>query len=217
MFCHSCNLLNVVSPHNCRFQLTYQQSPYGRDANEHPLVFSVGGGRRGGWRRGWNKRRWLSAWDPLSRDPVSRVFSVAPSGPAAPALQIFCAFRHQRGMLPPFRLRRVVCVRNVAVGNVRVYSTHNHGFSHNHINSGDSHSLEHSVVHAHSRTSAGPVSALDPSAFGSASDACKDLVLKRDYESFLTSKFYPNHTQDGFYALKAFYVYTISLLFLLQS
>ncbi|KAF9649422.1 hypothetical protein BDM02DRAFT_3268747 [Thelephora ganbajun] len=40
----------------------------------------------------------------------------------------------------------------------------------------------------------------------SASATCQDLVLKRDYESFLTSKFFPNNSQDGFFALKAFYI-----------
>jgi hypothetical protein len=35
---------------------------------------------------------------------------------------------------------------------------------------------------------------------------CKDFVRKHDYESFLTSQFYPKETQGGYFALKAFYV-----------
>jgi hypothetical protein len=35
---------------------------------------------------------------------------------------------------------------------------------------------------------------------------CKDLVRKHDYESFLTSQFYPKEMQGGYFALKAFYV-----------
>jgi len=64
-------------------------------------------------------------------------------------------------------------------------------------------------VHAHSEASTGPVPThppLDPAASRTASEACQNLVFKRDYESFLTSKFYPNNAQDGFFALKAFYV-----------
>lgn len=41
---------------------------------------------------------------------------------------------------------------------------------------------------------------------------CRDLVRSRDYESFLTSHFYPKHLQDGYFALKAFYVHTSTLL-----
>jgi hypothetical protein len=35
---------------------------------------------------------------------------------------------------------------------------------------------------------------------------CKDFVRKHDYESFLTSQFYPKELQSGYFALKAFYV-----------
>lgn len=35
---------------------------------------------------------------------------------------------------------------------------------------------------------------------------CKDLVQKHDYESFLTSPFYPREMQSGYFALKAFSV-----------
>ena len=70
-------------------------------------------------------------------------------------------------------------------------------------------------MHVQSGISTGPVPVsppLDPTVSGSASESCKSLVLKRDYESFLTSKFYPTAAQDGFFALKAFYVYTLPLL-----
>ncbi|OBZ71377.1 NADH dehydrogenase (ubiquinone) complex I, assembly factor 6 [Grifola frondosa] len=40
----------------------------------------------------------------------------------------------------------------------------------------------------------------DPSAY------CRDLVRKRDYESFLTSQFYPTELRDAFFALRAFYI-----------
>ena len=47
-----------------------------------------------------------------------------------------------------------------------------------------------------------------PDAKGTADPAgyCKDLVRKHDYESFLTSPFYPREMQSGYFALKAFYV-----------
>ncbi|KAF7985495.1 hypothetical protein HWV62_3693 [Athelia sp. TMB] len=47
-----------------------------------------------------------------------------------------------------------------------------------------------------------------PEAAGSADPAayCRDLVQKHDYESFLTSHFYPREVQGGYFALKAFYV-----------
>ncbi|KAF9220959.1 hypothetical protein BS17DRAFT_292885 [Gyrodon lividus] len=35
---------------------------------------------------------------------------------------------------------------------------------------------------------------------------CKDLVLKHDYEGYLTSRFYPRQYQSGYYALRAFYI-----------
>ena len=78
----------------------------------------------------------------------------------------------------------------------------------------------HSHPHPHEhypppRTSTGPAPVpppLDASVSGSASESCRNLVFKRDYESFLTSKFYPRDTQDGFFALKAFYVYTFPSL-----
>ncbi|KAI0761935.1 isoprenoid synthase domain-containing protein [Trametes elegans] len=35
---------------------------------------------------------------------------------------------------------------------------------------------------------------------------CRDLVRKRDYESYLIGSFYPRHTQGAFFALRAFYV-----------
>ncbi|KAI0632127.1 isoprenoid synthase domain-containing protein [Trametes polyzona] len=40
----------------------------------------------------------------------------------------------------------------------------------------------------------------DPDAY------CKDLVRKRDYESYLIGAFYPRHIQGAFFALRAFYV-----------
>lgn len=48
----------------------------------------------------------------------------------------------------------------------------------------------------------------NPEAIGSADPAgyCKELVRKHDYESFLTSQFYPREMQGGYFALKAFYV-----------
>ncbi|KIM89068.1 hypothetical protein PILCRDRAFT_95104 [Piloderma croceum F 1598] len=48
----------------------------------------------------------------------------------------------------------------------------------------------------------------NPDTTGSAdpSGYCKDLVRKYDYESFLTSQFYPKEMQGGYFALKAFYV-----------
>ena len=123
--------------------------------------------------------------------------------------------RHERGML---RLRSIGCARNAAVyrtrnATARSHSTHSYGHSH----SCDSHPHphEHHPIHVQAGTSTGPVPVsppLDPTVFGSASESCKSLVLKRDYESFLTSKFYPAAVQDGFFALKAFYVYTLPLL-----
>jgi NADH dehydrogenase [ubiquinone] 1 alpha subcomplex assembly factor 6 len=48
----------------------------------------------------------------------------------------------------------------------------------------------------------------NPDTTGSADPSvyCKDLVRKYDYESFLTSQFYPKEMQGGYFALKAFYV-----------
>ena len=40
---------------------------------------------------------------------------------------------------------------------------------------------------------------------------CKDLVRKYDYDSFLTSYFYPREAQSGFFAIKAFSVSSPSL------
>ncbi|KAI0345776.1 hypothetical protein BDW22DRAFT_1353368 [Trametopsis cervina] len=40
---------------------------------------------------------------------------------------------------------------------------------------------------------------------------CRDLVRKRDYEAFLTSQFYPKSYQDGFFALRAFYIELASI------
>ena len=142
-------------------------------------------------------------------------------------LYIIRVFRHERGML---RLKRVGCARYAAVyratnATVRSHSTHSHehgqNCSHDHGHS-HSHSYphEHHAKHPPSKTSTGPVSTpppLDPAASTSAAEACQNLVLKRDYKSFLTSKFYPNDVQDGFFALKAFYVYTAPLLLLLRS
>lgn len=47
-----------------------------------------------------------------------------------------------------------------------------------------------------------------PEASGSADPGqfCEDLVRKHDYESFLTSQFYPKEVRGGYFALKAFYV-----------
>lgn len=35
---------------------------------------------------------------------------------------------------------------------------------------------------------------------------CRELVRKRDYDSFLNSYFYPRHAQNGYFAIKAFSV-----------
>ena len=45
-----------------------------------------------------------------------------------------------------------------------------------------------------------PTTTTDPHAY------CKDLVRKYDYDSFLTSYFYPQEAQSGFFAIKAFSV-----------
>lgn len=37
---------------------------------------------------------------------------------------------------------------------------------------------------------------------------CKDLVRKYDYDSYLNSYFYPRALQNGYFAIKAFYVST---------
>jgi len=98
---------------------------------------------------------------------------------------------------------RSVVVRRTRNVTARSHSTHGHDHRH---------SRPHEPQ---SSTSTGPVHTpppLDPAVSGSASETCKNLVLKRDYESFLASKFYPTDAQDGFFALKAFYVYTLSLL-----
>ena len=98
----------------------------------------------------------------------------------------------------------------------RPHSTHAHGHSHNcDQDHGHPHPHEHHPAHTQSGASTGPASVsppLDPTVSGSASESCKNLVRKRDYESFLTSKFYPTNAQDGFFALKAFYVYTLPSL-----
>ena len=44
-------------------------------------------------------------------------------------------------------------------------------------------------------------------------DYCRDLVRKHDYEAFLTSQLYPRQYQPGYYALRAFYVCTSSLIY----
>ncbi|KAG8989087.1 hypothetical protein FRB90_002404, partial [Tulasnella sp. 427] len=50
----------------------------------------------------------------------------------------------------------------------------------------------------HSHSQAGP--AQDSNAY------CRDLVRKHDYDSFLTSYFYPRRTHDAYFALRAFNV-----------
>jgi len=45
-----------------------------------------------------------------------------------------------------------------------------------------------------------PIGTMDPHTY------CKDLVRKHDYDSFLTSYFYPREAQSGFFAIKAFSV-----------
>ena len=45
-----------------------------------------------------------------------------------------------------------------------------------------------------------PTGMMDPHAY------CKDFVRKYDYDSFLTSYFYPREAQSGFFAIKAFSV-----------
>jgi NADH dehydrogenase [ubiquinone] 1 alpha subcomplex assembly factor 6 len=52
------------------------------------------------------------------------------------------------------------------------------------------------------RASTNSVGTMDPHAY------CKDLVRKHDYDSFLTSYFYPREAQSGFFAIKAFSVST---------
>jgi NADH dehydrogenase [ubiquinone] 1 alpha subcomplex assembly factor 6 len=52
------------------------------------------------------------------------------------------------------------------------------------------------------RASTNPVGMTDPHLY------CKDLVRKYDYDSFLTSYFYPQEAQGGFFAIKAFSVST---------
>ena len=137
-------------------------------------------------------------------------------------------FRHKtrNGML---RLQRVGCARNTAPHRVRngtrrphsVYIRgHSSSCNHDHGHSHSQAQHEHHTEHTTSRSSTGPVQTpppLDATVLKSAAESCQSLVLKRDYESFLTSKFYSNNTQAGFFALKAFYVYTISLLLPLQS
>lgn len=41
---------------------------------------------------------------------------------------------------------------------------------------------------------------------GNAGQYCRDFVRKHDYESWVQSAFYPAELQDGYFALKAFYV-----------
>ena len=50
------------------------------------------------------------------------------------------------------------------------------------------------------RASTNPIGTMDPHVY------CKDLVRKYDYDSFLTSYFYPQEAQSGFFAIKAFSV-----------
>jgi NADH dehydrogenase [ubiquinone] 1 alpha subcomplex assembly factor 6 len=38
------------------------------------------------------------------------------------------------------------------------------------------------------------------------SEYCKVFIRRHDYESFLISQFYPKEMQNGYFALKAFYV-----------
>lgn len=59
----------------------------------------------------------------------------------------------------------------------------------------------------------------NPDASGSADPAgyCQDYVRKHDYESFLTSQFYPKEIKGGYFALKAFYVRLASSLCRLSS
>ena len=42
-----------------------------------------------------------------------------------------------------------------------------------------------------------PIGTMDPHVY------CKDFVRKYDYDSFLTSYFYPREAQNGFFAIKA--------------
>ena len=108
------------------------------------------------------------------------------------------------------RLQSIGRVRSVIVYRTRSVTARSHS----------THSQDHRHSHSHphkpqANTSTEPVHApspLDPTVSGSASETCKNLVLKRDYESFLASKFYPTDAQDGLFALKAFYVYTIPSL-----
>jgi hypothetical protein len=104
---------------------------------------------------------------------------------------------------------RVRCVRNTVVCRTRNTATRFHSTHSSNPDHGHPHPHEH---HPPPRTSTGPVPTpppLDATVSGSASESCRNLVLKRDYESFLTSKFYLHDAQDGFFALKAFYVYTL--------
>lgn len=45
-----------------------------------------------------------------------------------------------------------------------------------------------------------PIGTMNPHVY------CKDFVQKYDYDSFLTSYFYPREAQSGFFAIKAFSV-----------
>ena len=45
-----------------------------------------------------------------------------------------------------------------------------------------------------------PIGTMDPHVY------CRDFVRKYDYDSFLTSYFYPQEAQSGFFAIKAFSV-----------
>lgn len=40
---------------------------------------------------------------------------------------------------------------------------------------------------------------------------CKQLVQKHDYESYLTSYFYPRHLQSAYFAIRAFNVRSITM------
>lgn len=175
------------------------------------------------------KRSWSVKPGLRSRDLKSRVSCWAfriPGRIGAPniASSTEPRFRHKtrNGML---RLQRVGYVRNTASygvrsGAKRPHSAHISGCNRDHGHSRSQAQHEHHAEHTTSRASARPVQTpppLDVTVFKPAVESCQSLVFKRDYESFLTSKFYSNNTQAGFFALKAFYVYTTPLLLLLQS
>ena len=67
-------------------------------------------------------------------------------------------------------------------------------------------SRRHLRIPTHPTRSATIVSNPDPANSSDPLGYCKDFVRKYDYESFLTSQFYPKESQGGYFALKAFYV-----------